>query len=115
MGNLILKTEEVSIQRVIQKKLDQDHVDWAISLLEKGIDTTHVCILAGETKPFNQFEMADLIDRALKEVGAKTYIDFNDAILDYAKIRAHQLLDGDLEFETALHVRIPVKSATDSV
>ena len=45
-----------------------DCVDWAIEMLQLGHDTPSLLILAGLTKPTNQFEVRDYLKRALGEL-----------------------------------------------
>jgi hypothetical protein len=45
-----------------------DCVDWAIEMLQLGHDTPSLLILAGFTKPTNQFEVRDYLKRTLSEL-----------------------------------------------
>ena len=45
-----------------------DCVDWAIEMLELGHETPSLLILAGLSKPTNQFEVKDYLKRALSEL-----------------------------------------------
>ncbi len=45
-----------------------DSVDWAIEMLQLGHETPSLLILAGLTKPTNQFEVRDYLKRALDEL-----------------------------------------------
>lgn len=45
-----------------------DCIDWAIEMLQLGYDTPSLLILAGLTKPTNQFEVRDYLKRALSEL-----------------------------------------------
>jgi hypothetical protein len=60
-----------------------DCVDWAIEMLQLGHETPSLLILAGLTKPTNQFEVRDYLKRALSELklSEKTA---DDATLSYS-------------------------------
>jgi hypothetical protein len=62
-----------------------DYVDWAFSMLENGISSTSLNILASLKEPLNIFEIEDYFNRVLKELNlrepsheesAKYYIQF---------------------------------------
>lgn len=45
-----------------------DCIDWAIEMLELNYETPSLLILAGLTKPTNQFEVRDYLKKALSEL-----------------------------------------------
>jgi hypothetical protein len=67
-------TKEILAYRTPNRVVDERWVDWAVSMLEQGYDTPHLRVLAGESPPFNQFEMVALADRAFEELG----LDWSD-------------------------------------
>ena len=60
-----------------------DCVDWAIEMLQLGYDTPSLLILAGLTKPTNQFEVRDYLKRALEELKLDEKTG-DDATLSYS-------------------------------
>ena len=60
-------------------------VTWAMSLLEQGLDTEHLAILATLLKPLNAFEVEDYFQRALLELGVR-YPCSKQAIEGYVKV-----------------------------
>ncbi len=74
--------------------MDERWCAWAISLLEKGIDTPSLSVLAGEKPPYNQFELGELVDRVLAELGVSKYSRVGDAAVAYASVRTRHLLSG---------------------
>jgi hypothetical protein len=60
-----------------------DCVDWAIEMLQLGHDTPSLLILAGLTKPTNQFEVRDYLKRALIELELEEKTG-DDATLSYS-------------------------------
>jgi hypothetical protein len=62
-------TTRLLASKALRRPCGQECVDWAVSMLEQGFDGRYLGILAGLTPPFNPFDLADLRDRALKELG----------------------------------------------
>jgi hypothetical protein len=60
-----------------------DCVDWAIEMLQSGYDTPSLLILAGLTKPTNQFEIRDYLKNALSELKLDEKTG-DDATLSYS-------------------------------
>jgi hypothetical protein len=90
-------TAKIVAMRALERTCGQECVDWAISLLEQGISTRNVTILAGMMAPFNHFEMAEQRDRVLHELGAPQ-LTREEAISAYAGELAAETLtsDGDV-------------------
>jgi hypothetical protein len=65
-----LNTRAIQGARVLNYGPDQRWVDWAASLLVEGADTPGLRVLAGLLPPFNAFEVTQLLDRTLDELGA---------------------------------------------
>lgn len=98
-------TKEILVQRVLNRPADETWVDWAVSMLQAGYDTLHLAILAGETVPFNQFEMISILDKALAELG-HDWSDREAVVRDCAiellqKMLACQITSGDALRELA--------------
>ena len=60
-----------------------DCVNWAIEMLQLGYDTPSLLILAGLTKPTNQFEVKDYLKQALNELELEEKTG-DDATLSYS-------------------------------
>src|SRR5438105_4060299 len=65
----VANTPEILYRKVINEGVDDVWVQWAIDMLEAGYDTEHLRILAGETKPFNQWYLQPLTDKVFSELG----------------------------------------------
>jgi len=85
---------ELLALRKLKRSVDARWVDWAVSMLVEGRDTPSLRILAGESGPFNQFEMAALVDRTFEELGLRPFESPAEAAVAYASAKAQQLLDG---------------------
>ena len=99
MNDRIPSTREILAWRVLNRPIDQSWIDWAVSMLQAGHDTTHLAILAGMTPPFNQFEMVALVDKVLRELG-RDWADRESVVKDYAvelleKMLRHEVNSAD--------------------
>lgn len=102
MSERKLITEEVVALRGLGRSIDERWVGWAVDMLVAGHDTPSLRLLAGATAPFNQFEMAALVDRTLEELGVPGYRSREDAGIALAVVRARQVLDGTAPVAGAL-------------
>ena len=57
----------------MQKSLDlpigEEGVDWAIEMIEAGFESENLYMLAGHSKPYNSFELGELTNCVLKDLG----------------------------------------------
>jgi hypothetical protein len=88
-------TERLAI-RALNRDIDKTWVDWAVNMLMSGYDTEHLRILAGETEPFNQFQMIELIDKVFAELGLP-YSDEQQTLRNYACWLVERSLSGQLD------------------
>lgn len=70
-------------------------VAWAMSLLEQGVDTKNLAVLATFIQPLNEFEVEDYFQRVLRELGIRQPCA-EEAIEGYAKALAKEVIDGEL-------------------
>ncbi len=96
-------TNRILAEKALQKTCAQQCVDWAINLLEPGHDGYYVAMLAGQVPPFNHFELADLRDRALHELGIKEVVP-SIAVHRYAVECLRAALAGDVDRVEALAI-----------
>jgi hypothetical protein len=71
-----------------------DCVDWAIEMLQLGHETPSLLILAGLTKPTNQFEVRDYLKRALSELELEEKTG-DDATLSYSSYYITKISKGE--------------------
>ena len=71
-----------------------DCVDWAIEMLQFGHETPSLLILAGLTKPTNQFEVRDYLKRTLSELKLDEKTG-DDATLSYSSYYLAKIAKGD--------------------
>ena len=82
--------------KALNRDIDLTWVDWAIDMLMEGYDTEHLIILAGESEPFNQFQMHELADKVIAELKLD-YSDKDQTIKNYACFLIDKSLNGELE------------------
>ncbi len=71
---------------------------WALSLLEQGLETPNLAILATLMKPINEFEADDYFNRVLNELSIERPHD-EEAIEGYARVLVKEVVEGFLEPE----------------
>jgi hypothetical protein len=69
MHVMAVSTIEILARRKLECSCGQECVDWAIGMLERGFESRSLLMLAGMTPPLHHFEIRDLRDRALEEMG----------------------------------------------
>jgi hypothetical protein len=74
---------------------DKELSDWAIELVENDIESDSLILLAGMT-PSEYAEASGLLKKVISELGFSWPSD-KLLSLAYAKIIAHQILDGDIQ------------------
>ena len=95
-------TNMLIAKRGLQKLLGSEASEWATDQLVQGRDTPHLRQLAGTTGSENSFELQDLFDRALHELGLSVP-SREQAILLYAQELARDYLEGKATREHLLH------------
>ena len=68
-------------------------VNWAMSLLEQGIETENLCVLASLLNPLNEFEVDEYFGLVISELDLITP-NSEEAVEGYAKILAHEVIRG---------------------
>ena len=95
-------TAEILALRALGASVDQRFVDWAVAQLEAGRDSPHLPVLAGEIAPFNYFEMSQLLDTVLRELGLELPRDDDSALRSYARERVLAAVAGSVSVSTVL-------------
>jgi hypothetical protein len=75
----VLSTYKILKAKAFNENIDETWIDWALEMMEAGYHSDNLYMLAGETKPFNQFELHELTRKVLEDLGF-TYAD-KDAVL----------------------------------
>jgi hypothetical protein len=97
-------TAEILARRALQKACGGECVDWAIAMLERGYDSRSLRILAGTDPPFNHFELAELRDKALDDIGASR--EPENALTTFAAEILRSGLAGERRlWEAVVHVK----------
>ncbi len=88
--------------RKLNRGVDSRWVDWAVDSLAAGHDTPSLRVLAGESAPFNQFEMWSLVDAVLDELQVPLPKTEDDAAIICATPLVKQLASRDVDIASAL-------------
>jgi len=70
----VLSTYKILKAKAFNENIDETWVDWALEMMEAGYQSDNLYMLAGETKPFNQFELHELTKKVLEDLG----FDYSD-------------------------------------
>lgn len=68
----VLSTYRVLMKKAFNKDIDESWVEWALEMMEAGYESDNLYILAGITKPYNQFELQELTDKVLADLNLET-------------------------------------------
>jgi uncharacterized membrane protein YqjE len=89
----------------LNRDIDEEWIDWAIEMIENGYDTEHLIILAGITKPYNQFQLQELTDRVLWELDLN-WRDQEKAVKGYVLYLIEGVLNGRSNLFDTLHISV---------
>ncbi len=96
-----VSTNRILAERALQETCGQQCVDWAVGMLEQGADSHFVLRLAGMVPPHNHFEIAELTDKALDELGIDD-MPQDQAVTKYSVELLRSALRGDTDILTVI-------------
>src|SRR5690349_11265231 len=96
-------TARILVDRALNRPCGQGCVDWATAMLEGGASGQALATLAGMIPPFNHFELANLRDQALREVGIAD-VDKSTAARLYAAECLRAALDGRADLVASIRI-----------
>lgn len=70
----VLSTYKILKAKAFNENIDETWIDWALEMIEAGYESENLYMLAGETKPYNQFSLQDLTTKVLKDLK----LDYSD-------------------------------------
>lgn len=65
------------MKKAFNEDIDESWVEWALEMMEAGYESNNLYILAGITKPYNQFELQELANKVLADLN----LDISDKSL----------------------------------
>jgi hypothetical protein len=92
----VKSTYEILAYKVLNRSVDKKWTDWATEMLQTGFETESLIILAGESEPFNQFEMQSLTTKVLDELHFD-YSDKEKVIKSYVSYLIDESLSGRIK------------------
>lgn len=78
----VLSTYKILLDKVCNFDIDESWTSWAQEMIEAGYESDNLYILAGMSKPFNQFEMQELTSKVLSDLKIE-YSDKEQVIHNY--------------------------------
>lgn len=88
-------TSEIVALHVLGERPGQLAVDWAVDLLVRGYDTPALRQLAGESEPFDSYEIEKLLKRAFRDLNVIIPEEQKAAQVLLVSARIRQLLAGE--------------------
>jgi hypothetical protein len=76
-------TCEILAFKALNRDIDQKWTEWALNMVMAGFDNEYLLILAGESEPFNQFQLQNLTTKVLDDLNLD-YSDKDLCIRSYA-------------------------------
>lgn len=73
----VVSTYRVLMKKAFNEDIDETWIDWAIEMIREGYESDNLYILAGITKPYQQFELQRLTDRVFADLN----LDYEDKLL----------------------------------
>lgn len=99
----VKSTYEILALKVLNRDIDKTWTDWATAMLRQGFDTENLVILAGESPPYNQFELQRLTNKVLDELGLK-YSDKDQVLKNYAIHLIDEVFKNNLDAYSVLKI-----------
>lgn len=78
----VLSTYKILKAKAFNENIDETWVDWALEMMEAGYQSDNLFMLAGLTKPFNQFELHELTRKVLEDLDI-SYADKDTVLKNY--------------------------------
>ena len=64
----VLSTFKILMEKSFNSDIDETWINWAMEMMEAGFENENLYVLAGISKPYNQFELQDLTTKVLTEL-----------------------------------------------
>jgi hypothetical protein len=68
----VISTYKVLMKKAFNEDIDECWVEWALEMMEAGYESDNLYILAGISKPYNQFELQELTDKVIADLNLLT-------------------------------------------
>jgi hypothetical protein len=96
-------TAEILVFKMLDRDIDGSWVKWAYDMLCAGFENESLLILAGETEPYNQFELQPLTDKIFKELNLGVN-DSKQVYKGYIGYLISKTLEGEMKILAALKI-----------
>jgi len=99
----VKSTAEILAFKVLNRDIDKAWIEWGIDMLMVGYESEHSLILAGQSEPFDQFEMQDLAGRVLTDLQLE-YSDKTRIINHYVLFFVEKSLNEEIDAFNVLNI-----------
>jgi hypothetical protein len=97
----IKSTYKILALYVLNRDADESWAIWALDMLSAGFESDQLILLAGISKPYNQFYLRELTARAFAELSLDTS-SLEKALNDYTLYLVEDALAGNLSYSAVL-------------
>jgi hypothetical protein len=97
----IKSTSEILAFKSLNRDVDDSWIEWAIQMVLNGHETEHLLILAGASKPYNQFYLQELTLKVFHELA----VDFSSqevVLRNYSAYLVSEALEGTRSYREVL-------------
>jgi hypothetical protein len=99
----IESTAEILGLKALNRNVDEKWIIWAVDMLVAGFENENLIILAGEGKPFNQFQLQGLVEKVIDELHLD-YSDQEQTIKNYASYLIGKALNKQIDAYVVLNI-----------
>ena len=94
-------TYEILAFKALKREVTDAWMEWAIEMIENGYETEHLLVLAGISKPYNQFYLDELTAKVFQEL-ALDWSSQQEVLSNYSAYLAGEALDGKRSYREVL-------------
>ena len=99
----IESTVEILTLKALNRNVDEKWITWAMDMLTAGFETEHLAIFAGESEPFNQFQLQSQAEKVFSELELD-YSNKDQVIRNYACYLIDKALNKQMESFNVLNI-----------
>lgn len=89
------------MKKAFNEDIDESWIDWAVGMIEADFESDNLYILAGEIRPYNQFELQALTNKVLEDLNLN-FSDKSKVIRDYVYFLVTKAVDNPSTYSKTL-------------
>jgi len=100
--NYIKSTYEILGFKALNRDVNESWIEWALQMIFRGHETEHLIILAGISKPYNQFYLQELTSKVFDELSLDI-VSQEKVLRNYSAYLTSEALDGNRNYREVLN------------